>query len=255
MSHAGPRRNGPTVAVGALPMTTANTTTDDVSPDHPDEPPEDVRWLGVDNEEGVIELTFERPAIEWMELEAEERGQSITEWIKSRVWTDLNQDLGERHGPTRNPEVDLPEDFAVRCRLYNELQQAHGGDASLDEIVFNHMKLNPVWTLDGEPLGSDRREDEPEAVTDGGVDTGQKPDWVKVDDETWARIQRELDLDDVVIHADVELPRETYDVIQERVDAYDADFADIAIEFLLHEYRFTVNGEEVDRTAGYDADA
>lgn len=125
-----------------------------------EEPPEDVRWQGENNERAVVELELTRPLVEWIELEANENDfDGVTDWIETQIQVALQRDLLENHDIRREVEVDLPLEFVARMRYYeNDLRQ-RGNETSFEDIAVNHVQLDRTYLLDGEPLGSDRLED------------------------------------------------------------------------------------------------
>jgi hypothetical protein len=117
-----------------------------------EDPPECVRWTGDDS--GILEVEVTRPLVEWIELEAENLGDlSVEEWVRIQIFTYLEKDLQDNHGPDIVTDIDLPEDYARRVGLWWKHQQMNDitepGD--LRDFLFNHMTVEGRWLLDGEP--------------------------------------------------------------------------------------------------------
>lgn len=137
------------------------------------EPPDCVRWL--DDDRAVLEIEVTRPFVEWLELEADEHDRdSVEAWAHALLQTGMGKELKRDHSVEAAVDVDLPEGVAQRVLLYyNDLQQQHGGDTSLSELLLDQLDFTFTWMLDGEPWEPTTASGERDSAPNTGGDASE----------------------------------------------------------------------------------
>jgi hypothetical protein len=101
-----------------------------------------------------VTLTFSGPEFERIQLEADDEGVSVDEWIQQAVdlrHATINSDLA--HSIEKNVTVELPDSITQRAYLRYKQAQQSGHDNEFSDYVWDYLLLDPEFVdSDGEPV-------------------------------------------------------------------------------------------------------
>jgi hypothetical protein len=101
-----------------------------------------------------VTLTFSGPEFERIQLEADDEGVSVDEWIQRAVdhrLTKIDRDL--KASIDADTTIVLPENIHQRAYLRYKQAQQSGSDNTFEEYVWDYLLLDPNFVnSDGDPV-------------------------------------------------------------------------------------------------------